>query len=365
MSRADGLLLLTGATGLVGLEVLRRLLRERPALRVVALVRDAQRWRELSASLGPHSDRVNAIVGDLRAPGLGLRADTRARLAAEVSRVIHAAADTRFSQPRAEAEAGNVAGTRHLLDLAAGWPRLHGITYVSTAFVAGTDTGRIEEAASRATAWVNAYEWSKHECEKLVRGAGMPWAIARPSTIVCDHTHGTVTQLNAIHRSLRLYHHGLAPMIPGNAASTIDVVTTDHVATGIVRLALSEPDAGRTVHLCAGAGAISLRELLDITHGFWSESPAWRRRGVTRPALTDLPTYRLFERTVEEAGDERLKQVTRSLSHFVPQLAYPKTFATECADALVGAAPPVHTYWRAMLAHLSASRWTPQPRVAA
>ena len=37
-----------------------------------------------------------------------------------------------------------------------------------------------------------------------------------------------------------------------------------------------------------------------------------------------------------EAGDARLRRVTRSLSHFAPQLALPKQFDTKRAVAVTG-----------------------------
>jgi len=41
---------------------------------------------------------------------------------------------------------------------------------------------------------------------------------------------------------------------------------------------------------------LRLDELLDITYARWAMDPEWRRRGIVRPAITDLQTYALFER---------------------------------------------------------------------
>jgi hypothetical protein len=107
---------------------------------------------------------------------------------------------------------------------------------------------------------------------------------------------------------------------------------------------------GRVVHLCAGRNALPLDELLDITYERWAADPEWRRRHIERPALTDLTTYALFERTVEQVGDPSIQRLTRALSHFVPQLALPKLFTTTNAEALLGeAAPLVRELWLPML----------------
>lgn len=358
---------LTGATGLIGGDVLRRLLDEDRTLRATVLVRDPARYSALAARLGPARQRVTLATGDVTAPGLGMDTATRARLAREVTAVLHLAGDTTFSNPLHEARAVNAAGTSRLLDLAADWPRVRRFAHVSTAFVAGTRTGDIlERDAATPDGWVNAYEQSKWEGEQLVRAGATDWVILRPSTIVCDGASGIVTQFNVVHRALRLYHHGLAPMMPGAPGSSVDVVTADYVCNGIARLALREDVRGATFHLCAGAGAIPLGELLDVTYHVWARDPAWRRRQVARPALAPLPVYRLFERSVEETGDARLRQVTRSLSHFAPQLALPKRFDTRGADAVLGApAPPARQYWEQFVTHLLESNWASALRAAA
>jgi hypothetical protein len=155
-------------------------------------------------------------------------------------------------------------------------------------------------------------------------------------------------------------------MMPGAESSPVDVVPLDYVAGAVSRVALADDQRGATLHLCAGRGAIPLGALLDATYAVWSGDAAWRRRAVPRPALADLATYRLFERSVAETGDERLRRITRSLSHFVPQLAYPKTFDTTAADAALGApAPAVESYWPRMLEQLAAADWAPLRRAAA
>jgi len=330
----------TGASGLLGSRVIAEMLADPRVERVYALSRSPR----------PSSARVVHLVGDLRCDGLGLPRETRERLAREVTTVIHSAADTSFSQTLEAARATNTEGTRRTLELTADWARVERWTYVSTAFVAGLRTGRISESDAPASEWANAYEQSKAEAEALVRGARHDWCIARSSTVVCDDLHGGITQLNAVHRALRLYFGGLAAMLPGATDSTVDVVTTEFAARGIARIALSGDTALRAFHLCAGDGAMPLQDLLDISHEAFAQAPAWRRKGVARPVLTDLTTYRIFEEAIESAGSERVKQAMRSLGHFVPQLAYSKRFDTSGAETVLGErAPSVATFWRAMV----------------
>jgi nucleoside-diphosphate-sugar epimerase len=359
-------LLLTGATGLIGGDVLLRLLRADRSLRADVLVRDSARWTGLVRRLGPLYERVTPVRADLADEALGLRTAERRRLCAETTLIIHCAADTRFSRPLPEARRHNRDGTRRVLELAAECGGLQRLVHVSTAFVAGRATGTIPERELTPDGWVNAYEQSKHEAERLVRAAHLPWVIVRPSTVVCDGGDGGIRQINAVHRALDLCRAGLAAMVPGRVDTPVDLVTTDYVSGGIARLARAEGVDGRTYHLCAGAGALPLGELLDRALVHWARDARWARRGVARPALASLETYRSFELAIEETGDARLRAITRSLTHFVPQLALSKRFVTDAADAALGyAAPAVASYWTAVLERLEVNRRTRAARSAA
>ena len=358
-------ILVTGATGLVGRGVVGRLLAADPRLQVLALARDSRRLQHVATS-DAWGIRVTAIAGDVTLPGLGLDADARARLAREATAVLHCAADTAFSRPLAEARAVNTAGTRHLLELAAEWTRASRFAYVSTAFVAGRLTGDVAERAHETTGgWVNGYEQSKWEAEALVRAHAADWVVLRPSTIVSD-TDGTVRQVNAVHRALRVYHAGLAAMLPWAPGASLEVVPGDWVADAIARLALAPEHAGRTFHLCAGAGALPIEEMLERTWELWATAdPAWRARSIARPALADLETWTLFEDGVRETGNARLARVLAALSHFAPQLALPKRFDTSATVAALGAgAPPVRRWWDPMLRRLLAGGWAATPDAA-
>ena len=122
----QGAVLLTGATGFVGMELLARLL-ERTQRPVIALVRgsheaDAQQrlLRTLDALLGTrreYEDRVVALCADLERPALGLTTSVD-ELAAVVGDIVHAAASVSFTLPLEEARAINVEGTRRC----SSWP---------------------------------------------------------------------------------------------------------------------------------------------------------------------------------------------------------------------------------------------------
>lgn len=363
----SGLVLVTGATGLLGSMVVRQWAQRVDApKRIAVLVREPARWQATSRRLGLADNAVIPIAGDVTHEGLGLTRATHEWLAREMTAIVHLAADTTFSRPLEQARLVNRDGTAHLLALAAECPRLERFAFVSTAFVAGRRTGFISETPEGASipsvGWVNAYEQSKAEAEALVRAARRDWVIVRSSTVACDDVTGAVTQHNAVHQALRLFHGGLAAMIPGVTESMLDVVPADYVADGVARLALRAGIDGEVVQLCAGAGAMPLDEVLDECRARWSRDVAWRRRGIALPSLADLPTWELFASTVEETASPRLRRITRALAHFLPQLALPKRFDTARADRLLGAAaPPVRDFWRATIDHLASAGWNGVP----
>lgn len=368
-AHGDGVVMVTGATGLLGEQVVRRWTASGIAPRLAVVVRDRARWESVARRAGLPPRGVVVLEGDVTREGLGLARDARAWLAEHATAVVHLAADTTFSRPLEQSRLVNRDGTARLLELAADCPRVHRFAFVSTAFVAGRRTGVVPEsaegAATEAIGWVNAYERSKAEAESLVRAARRDWVILRSSTVACDDASGAVTQRNAVHQALRLFHDGLAAMIPGVAESALDVVPTSYVADAIARLALRGDVDGATVHLCAGAGAMPLDALLDDCHARWSSDASWRRRRIAPPARADLETWEMFAQAVEETGHPRLRRVTRALTHFLPQLALPKRFDTGHAESLLGAAaPPVRDYWGRMIDHLLQTGWRGVPGLA-
>jgi nucleoside-diphosphate-sugar epimerase len=352
---------ITGATGLVGEGVLRRMLHDDPALHAFVLFRNDFGWRSVASRLGSLASRVVALRGDVTLPGMGLDPIVRERVERETQIVVHTAADTSFSRSLDQSRFVNTLGTYRVAEVASECRQLDRFVFVSTAFVAGRATGTMLELDNGCQAgWVNAYEQSKYEAESTLRASALPWTIVRPSTIVCRGPEGDIPQINAVHRALRIYHRGLAAMIPGDRANPLDVITSDYVVDAIARLALDERALRRTVHLCSGRDALTLGELVDTAYEVWAESAEWRKRGVERAIITDATTYALFERAVMETGDVRLRAVLSSLSHFIPQLTLPKVFDTTAAERLLEVRPPaVRSYWKPMLRALIATGWGP------
>jgi long-chain acyl-CoA synthetase len=321
----DRTVLVTGGTGALGCELVRRLVRDPDLPRVVVLSRVAR----------DPDNGVEFVRGDVRGGGgLSLAPTVRAELSHGVTDILHCAAATQFTLPLEEARAANVGGTRSLLEFAAGCRSLRRVGCFSTVYVAGRRTGRIteEDLEDGGVGFVNSYEQSKNEMEWEVRRRmdDLPLAVYRASTLIGDSTTGAVPAFNAFHHALRLLYHGLAPMIPGDPDHPVDLTAVDYVAGAASWLFQNQFEPGRTYHLCSGpAASCSLDELIDaVVDAFHRFRPEWRRRSIEKPAIVNLPTYELFVRSVEEAGNAVLLAATRAVQSFAYQLAYPKTFDT-------------------------------------
>jgi thioester reductase-like protein len=283
MTHGDRAVLLTGATGFVGMELLARYL-ERTDRPVVALIRadddDAAR-RRLDAVLanlfgyraGRYADRVHAVAGDVTAPRLGLDPVRWDRLAGQAATIVHGAASVSFALPLAQARAINLEGTRRMLELAA-CAREKGVleryAHISTAYVAGNHAGRFSEHdLDLGQDFHNSYEQSKFEAEQLVRSwHELPFTILRPSIVVGDRNSGWTAAFNVLYWPLRALARGVFPAVPATPSSPVDVVSIDYVADAIHELC-HDGDIGQTYHLTAGSQASTMGEIVSFASGYF------------------------------------------------------------------------------------------------
>jgi nucleoside-diphosphate-sugar epimerase/acyl carrier protein len=345
--------LVTGASGTLGQPLVANLATI-PSIEGIIVLAHVE---PLSAS-GPS---VRVVTGDItKDPNLGLDAADAESVSSRITAIIHAAANTRFDAPLAEARAANVDGTRNVLAFARRCPHLNRIVALSTTHVAGRRTGTIlEDDLEHDADFVNTYEATKYDAERELRAAmrDLPIAVARISTITGDSCSGAILRKRAIHQAVRFMYASLAPMVPGREDSPVDVIALDHAVRAIGFLATDGFEAGATWHLCAGADTVPFGELLDLTmRTFLEHRPAWRKRAIERPALVDLTTFELFCQSVEQLGDSTLRASTAVVAHFAPQLAFPKCFDDRrCRQALARGGVttlPSRVVWSRMVKHL-------------
>jgi len=348
-ARSNECVLITGASGLVGGDVLRLLqMHSQPGDRFTALVRRPD-WEPPQPDRGC-GGRVEVLRGDVTLPHLGLGEDEWSELRASLTGILHCAATTRFSTPMEEAARVNVEGTRRVVELAEHAPRLRRFGHVSTTYVAGCRAGTIRETElEHCAGFVNAYEWSKYEAERLIRGTDLPWSIYRLGAILGSAETGLVRQINGVYCVIRYFYQGLVPVLAGYADTLVDLIPDEFAAAALHRL-YEDFVPGATYQLCAGAeNAVTVREFFELSsRGFACVEPRWPERGICPPRMVDSPGYTAYEQAARAAGDRGRARAADALKHFVPQLLYPKAFDhTACDGALSGtdiACPPVASY---------------------
>jgi long-chain acyl-CoA synthetase len=265
-------LLITGATGFLGMELIARMLDDGAGPDIFVAVRARDRLGaqsrvdeildRLYESPPTSADRLRPFAADLTMPDLGIAAPDRTALAGNVARVIHCAASISFTLPLDEARATNVAGTRRVLDLARELPRLQRLVHVSTAYVSGRSPSRFTEHDVGGSDFRNTYEMTKLEAEVAVAAASeLPVTVVRPSIVVGESDSGWTSAFNVLYWPLQAFARGLLTSVPADPDGIVDMVPVDYVAEVIERAAF-DPDLSGRFHAVAGESAISVAELI-------------------------------------------------------------------------------------------------------
>lgn len=199
--------------------------------------------------------KIELLEGDITLPDLGLKEETVKTLQNKLTVFWHLAAIYDLAVPQKIAWNVNVHGTNNVNDFVKGIKTLKRYMYFSTAYVAGTRTGKLlETELIRPEKFKNYYEETKFEAELLVDKLKdkLPLTIIRPG-IVRGHSvtgktikfDGPYFILNLIDRVKRL------PIIPyiGNSTSTLNTVPIDYIFEAANYLSNLEEASGKTVHL--------------------------------------------------------------------------------------------------------------------
>lgn len=370
---------ITGGTGLIGGEMIPRLLNDDADGIVKVLVRGAsaeeaaarldRTLRHLfkEADLHHARRRVAALRGDITADRLGLCAADFDALADEVTHVIHSAATTRFDLPLPEAREVNVEGTRRVLALArrAASARLERMMYVSTSYVSGDRSGVIrEEDLEAGQTFMNSYERTKHDAEREVRAAmgEAPVSIVRPCAVIGDSGTGRTSTFNVIYYPLKLLSRGLLRALPGSPSTPIDLVPVDYVADAMNHILLRRDAVGKTYHLTAGDRLETIGEIARLAVLHLNEQ---RAAGLAPLAPVRFIPHGIFHRGVKPLlklmYGAKGRQVIAKLEAYLPYLTTHKRFDTANATSALGgtgiAVPPLGDYFGRVVRYCLDSDW--------
>lgn len=311
-------ILITGATGAFGKYLFREM--QATGSNITALVRaendDAARER-----LAPYIDeessrRVKVFSTDLTKVDLGLSNHAYLELHSSVTAIVHAAASTRFDLSLADARRHNVATTSNILGFVHGAKRLTKFGYISTAFIAGKKRGLVpEEELDPDAGFVNTYDRTKFEAEKLVRTKmhDLPVVIYRPSLIVAPDTnnhHAAVVVLN-------LVKNNLLPILPGQPNDLVDLISADKAAKAIAILFTNHFTSGETHHIVSGKNAPTLENVINLS-----------RQPDMKITYTGYDPHD-YDDAINELVSKQpgLKPIYEKIDCFIKYLCYPKEFA--------------------------------------
>jgi len=258
---------LTGGTGFVGRNMLRRLLKEGHSVR--ALVRDPKKAPELE-KMG-----VELVAGDVIA-GAGVEQGVQG-----CDAVIHLVGII-VEKGTNTFERVHHLGTKNV---------------VESAQRAGVRRFIHMSALGVRAGGVAAYQTSKWRGEEEVRGSGIPYCILRPS-LIFGPGDGFVTQMIGTMRSSPLFRP-----VPGNGSPRFRPIFIDDVTACFVRALTAEAATNQTIEL-GGAEELTLNQVLKEIA---------RCAGVRKPAV-HVPMPLMF------AGAFVLQSILRNPPVTVDQL---------------------------------------------
>ncbi|WP_369173056.1 thioester reductase domain-containing protein [Streptomyces sp. R28] len=317
-TREYGAVVLTGATGFIGAHLLRLLLtrtsghihclvREHPTRSAWQRLRETYGWYRPDDDLDRHSDRITVYAADLAEPGFGLADEDYAVLTREVEAIYHLASDTRLFGDRGSFDRNNTEPVRALIGLATeGRPKdLH---HVSTLAVCGTGPDGesavfSEDSLNIGQSFLNEYERSKYEAERLVRdfaahgGGGF---IYRSGNVTGHSQSGRFQRNGSDNRLVQLLRACIRlGRVPRVGAETLALSPVDTVAEGILEISRSARVRGGTFHVDT-PHQVSYEEIFEVLRGLGC--------AVEDDPAPDFAT--LFARFIG-GGDEQI-----SLAHF-------------------------------------------------
>lgn len=332
--------LVTGATGLVGLETLERL-RARRVAEVVGTSRG-----------GAPGGVVAWDMANEAPPG---------ELAGPWDAMVHTAADTRWTQSYGDAFRANVATVAALEPLTSA--ETH-VIHVSTAYAVGL---RGDGGSEATVDYRNAYEWSKAHAERLARQLFDRLTIVRPPLIIGRRSDGRAARFAGMYTILRGIASSMVPAVVAIPEGYFDVIPVDDLADVLAALVDGEPEHDVQI-VAAGEAAPRVKPIVDLIADSLND---WRsERGLdplSPPALLTPESWdRFFMPFARDHLTRRQHQMLDLLDNFLPYLAITKPL--EPTHRVTAVEPCVRAsvrYWADAHAHLAGMAARPWKLLAA
>jgi nucleoside-diphosphate-sugar epimerase len=354
--------LLTGATGFLGKELLAQAaahpyieevvcvvrpetIRDRKTKQVVKVLSARERGALLLKRLhvtGKARARFRFVEGDVEKPGFGIEAAELERLRRELTHVVHCAASVSFDDPYESSFRANVLGCRNALEFSKQVQAAPGSRFVAhVAIETSYIHGRRKRTIAQEDALVfprhfynNYYELTKAmasiETDRALVQDGLRVTQLLPSIVIgharTGNNRGDTKVLNAPVNAFGRAQQALAELgrepgdrlrtlivgriattFPADRSAELNLVPVDRVATGILA-SLRAPEAiGARIHL-ATDNRIRSEEIVRIT-----EEELGVKVRMSDPTLSRNVTLPLFKAILLAVGDQKLANVVEKL----------------------------------------------------
>lgn len=371
----ENTVLLTGATGFLGRELLLRLL-QAEVKHIYLLIRgDAEarekKFQRALDSIYPDGDgqqaareRITVLQGDIAVSHMGLSSEDLETVLAKVDHIVHCAANVSFGVGFSDHFAINLGGTRHALDLAEALHqkgRLKKVDYIGTAYVAGAREGFIrEDELDKGQGFHNSYEESKFQAEQeiLRRGSHLPITRFRPSVVMGDQKTGRTSNFMMVYWLVKVYADRWWRVIPGVSGTVVDIVPVDFVTDAIIAISPQPQSVGQAYHLAAGPdNATSVDELCRLVERFFKWKPI-------RIAPFDL-YVNYVKPVIVFFAPKQLKKILNAGTVYEPYFKMRKLFDTANTDAALAHTDirptPVTDYFNTLFEFAIETDWGKKP----
>ena len=344
---------MTGATGLVGGNLIHHFLEDKNVSRLYLLARgkndeDAkQRVHKTMKVFSPQIDKldphnkIRILAGDITRNNLALSNETYDELTNNLTHIVHSAANVKFQQSLENAMLVNFQGTKNVFELARSVNATNGISkiaYISTAYTCGEHEGVFyEDDSFRPSMFANSYERSKYESDAYVQSLfnELPVTIFRPSIIVGDSESGITNVFNGLYGPLEMIFMRLIRFLPGRKNTKMDIVPVDYVSKAIVNIMnLGKFSDGKIFHLTSGTDKlVEAGEVIKYATDFYSLMMSNAGSQKLQTGFLDSEKYLKYKNSLSGAK----ATISKTLESFAPYTTLNRTFDnTKTLDALRG-----------------------------
>ena len=176
--------LVTGASGFIGRELVKRLLENKKTVWVLLRSDKGSLWEQDQKKV----KYLRVVTGDITKINLGLSSELVKQLSRKEVKVWHLAANLSFQKSETDdVLRTNWMGTKQVIKLVNKWKGE--LYYMSTAYVGSSQGQAKEEFVTKPKKFNNTYEYSKYLAEMEIKNrCRTRWIIFRPS-IVLGHAY--------------------------------------------------------------------------------------------------------------------------------------------------------------------------------